>query len=290
MAALQSFSATRARGADSAERANAAVHADDASHTNLYVERYRQSFEKRRTSELREIPREIELQYLVPLEIGEDLRRGRAPVQLTTHYFDNNQGVVREIIKTLGLSRVFRDAQSLTSARLRESVVSTGASEYLLEFKGKKEQDSRGRLERPEVSVGISEDVFRELLPDATGGATVKLRYGVPGFVFSAAGERKAVVLQLDQLVRAGKTLSWLDATHYRADIEIPHGQLADHIRAGNTTFSEVLRGCVEISRLPKDVAKDFSYKAIARYGFTEQVRSASERLLAAADQIAWLP
>lgn len=286
MATLQPFSATRTRGADSATQANAAVHADDVLHTNLYVERYRQTFEKRRESDLCEIPREIELQYLVPLEIGEQLRRGRTPVQLTTHYFDNSEGIVRDIIKTLGLSRVFRDIQSLTSARLRESVVSSGASEYLLEFKGKKQQGARGRLERPELSVGISEDVFQELLPDAVAGATVKLRYGVPGFVFSATGERKAVVLQLDQLIRAGKPLSWLDATHYRADIEIPREQLADQIRTGNTTFSEILRECVEISRLPKEVAKDFSYKAIARHGVTEQARRASERLLSAADQL----
>jgi len=108
MAALQSFSATRARGADSAQQANAASHADDASHTNLYIGRYRQSFEKRRASELREIPREIELQYLVPLEIGEELRRGRVPVQLTTHYFNNNQGIVRDIIKTLLLFSLCR--------------------------------------------------------------------------------------------------------------------------------------------------------------------------------------
>jgi hypothetical protein len=248
----------------------------------LYIEKLSACFDRRDNAERKTLPQEIELQYLVPRELGEVTRQGHPPIQLTTHYFSPKCPRTSDIVKTLRLGRVFYDAGQVARVRLRESIFTSGGREYLLELKGKKRDDGWGRISRPEISIGISEKVFRKLLPDASGGTTVKLRYGVPGFVFSADSGRVPVVLQLDEIQRAGRPPQWLDTPLYRADIEIPNAYLAEDLRVGRSTFSALLRDCVELSRLPKEATRQLSYTALAYTGCTQEVYQRCQQLLSA--------
>jgi hypothetical protein len=131
--------------------------------------------------------REIELQYIVPEAIGSKLTKKHTPVHLTTHYFPKGSEVVEQIVKKSNLSGIsdVLDIQNLNTVRLRQSIFSSGRNEYRLEFKGPKENCLQGgRIARPEFSFHIDQQLFATLLPEASAGLIVKLRYGIPGYIF----------------------------------------------------------------------------------------------------------
>jgi len=249
---------------------------------NLYLEKLSRGVQKNGELGRELLSREIELQYLVPHKLGDELRRGHPPVQLTTHYFPKKAEIVQGLVKALRLTDLFCDADELTSARLRECVATSGVSEYWLEFKGKKGASGLERLSRPEVSVQISKRVFIKMLPNATGGTTIKSRFSVPGEVFAMTGERTQIFLQLDQVQKAGAPARFLEKPLYRADIEISHTELAIDIRSGRTTFSNLLSQCIELSSLPKEKTEGLTYTALARRGYTSKAHQTLIKLLGA--------
>jgi hypothetical protein len=230
---------------------------------------------------------EIELQYIVPEALGSKLRKGHTPVLLTTHYFPKGSGAVEHAIKKTGFSELFQslDTTALNTVRLRESIFSNGQNEYRLEFKGPKKSCVLGRVARSEFSFRMSQALFEKLLPEASGGTVVKLRYGIPGHVSNSDGTAIPILLELDQVLKAGGPPKRLGMALYRADIEIPTASLVgtnlvDLIRAGQSSFADVLDQSIELSALDREHAKTFSYSKLARWGLSDQMQRCYEKLL----------
>jgi hypothetical protein len=226
--------------------------------------------------------REIELQYLVPEKLGSLLKKGHTPVQLNTHYFPKGSRVVELALRQTGLVEILdsRDLGTLNTVRLRESIFSSGKNEYRLEFKGPKESCMLGRIERREFSFRISEEIFAEMLPGASAGVVVKLRYGIPGQIFRPDNTTVPILLELDQVLKAGAPPKQLGLGLYRADIEVPCSSLIDDIRAGRTTFAALLEQSIELSALNRDNAKPLSYSRLAMHGLSGEIKRRYQELL----------
>jgi hypothetical protein len=223
---------------------------------------------------------ETELQYLVPSQIGDWLKHRYTPVYLKTFYFAKQPGVIKDLCTQADITLDASHAGLLTTARLRESIFSNGKNIYQLEFKGPKECSPLGRLSRAEVSVEISKDLFLSLRSEARYGSLEKLRYGIPGFIFCEDGHQVPITLQLDELLKAGAPARALSSSLYRADVEVSREDLAQDIRAGRTSFAEILRSCLEVSALPKASSRRFSNTTIARNGISSESLTIYKELL----------
>lgn len=224
--------------------------------------------------------KETELQYLVPSQVGDWLKHRHTPVYLKTFYFAKQGRVIRDLCAQAGIILDASHAGLFTTARLRESIFSNGKNTYHLELKGPKECSPLGRLSRAEVSVEIDEDVFSNLRSDARYGSLEKLRYGIPGFIFCEDGHQVPITLQLDELLKAGAPARALSSPLYRADVEVSREDLAQDIRAGRTSFAEILRSCLEVSALPKASSRRFSNTTIARNGISSESLTFYKELL----------
>jgi hypothetical protein len=225
--------------------------------------------------------REIELQYLVSPALGAELRRGHTPVLISTHYFQKDSATILKVLGRNGLLENIDDITRYTTARLRQKVFSSGACEYLLEYKGPKERSSLGRLARHESSLTIDQELFLQLLPDASGGTVEKLRYCIPGWIFRPNSKDIPITLELDHVLKAGATPRSLPFEMYRADIEVSCLSLVTDIRSGSTSFSSLCSEAIEISAIDRKKVKQLSYSHLAAEGPTASLREAYESLLA---------
>lgn len=226
------------------------------------------------------IQREIELQYLVSPELGAELRKGHTPVHITTHYFKKDCSTAREVLARAGLLGEIGDITQFNTTRLRQKIFSSGSCEYLLECKGPKERSVLGRLARPEHSWAINEELFLSLLPDASCGTVEKLRFAIPGYIFSPGGENLPIVLELDHVLKAGSPLTRLHFDMYRADIEIPCLSLVIAVRAGSTSFSRLNSEGTELSAMDRKKVKQLSYSQLAAEGPTHRIKELYQELL----------
>lgn len=224
------------------------------------------------------ILREIELQYLVPPEIGRELSANLTPERLITHYFEREHS--RKLIKHLKNADSVDIPDGLSGARLRQVIRSKKETLYFLEFKGKKQLSQFGKLERPEVSIQLSRKSFLRLRPHANDGTVDKLRYTKPGFIFCGPDHRVPASFQLDRVLRAGNPPRTLSVPYYRGDIELPATVNASFVRRGHSSFSELLRGCVELTALDREISKEFSFSKLARYGLPDQLHLRAQELL----------
>jgi len=225
-------------------------------------------------------PMERELQYLVPEDLGRELSADGAPVRLITHYFRRDGEFPQKLVKLLQLDALVEAPEALSRARLREIIDANGDQQYFLEFKSKKESSWHGKLKRLEVSFPLTRKAFLRLLPNASEGVVDKLRYSKPGFIFCDDGHRVAATFQLDHVLRAGCPERELSVPYYRGDIELLSVETALFVRRGKSTFSDVLRRCVELTALPRDVSREFSFSRLARRGLPDQLYRKAQQLL----------
>jgi hypothetical protein len=226
-------------------------------------------------------PREVELQYLMPQGLAEELIKWITPTRLITYYLPKNPELVQHLAHKCKLHHRYSDVDSLSVARLRHSISVSGEHQYMLEFKSSKQElAGLGKIDRAEPEpVLISKRTYNKLRSKVAEGMIDKLRYKRSGFVFRNDGTHEPITLEIDHVLRATRSGEELKHSYFRADIEVRPDQV-ESIRAGRTSFSEELRQCVELATLKSKKRKEFSHRRVAKHGYTDELNELSRGLI----------
>ncbi len=227
-------------------------------------------------------PREIEVRYFVHDDVATRLTEGKHYLVIEQHYFTSKG--LRDLISRHGIDGAQADSAKFSSARVRRIRDEKEREEFMLEFKGPKENAGGARISRLEFSVPISESLFDKLKDEATAGSLKKRRYVLSGRIEGPEGYEQ-VEGHLDILRRAGIGLPRVRPEVATIDIELPSARLLPGLRGGRHSF-KFLAECVEISRLDPETQGLISNSTLAEKGVDGSRREAFRELQHEAERL----
>jgi hypothetical protein len=172
---------------------------------------------------------------------------------------------------------------SPVQARLREITSSTGTT-YCLELKGAKSGPPGEAIERLEVPLHLTKDLYDALAAFADDGVLEKTRYLLPGEIVDKAGVKHPVVAQIDVIHLACKketgSKDQYAGSFATIDIELSDKTLLKRLRNGHHTFTFLQNGAVDLALQDLELAQSVSNSRLGRKGFDDKSRHAIDKLL----------